>query len=150
MPPVRWTIASALDTLHGEINAAGPNRSRASDGGIGDPRHAQRSSDHNPCVCCQIVCARDWTHDPKHGLDCQKLADFLESRAQAGDVRVKYVIWKKRIMSGPNQRNPCGIWRAYTGKNAHTKHLHLSVTHEHVDDAAPWGWPPAPAEPTPA
>jgi hypothetical protein len=137
-----WHLAPALAVLRDEINAAAPQRSKASDGYLGDPKHATRTSDHNLCVCCGVVAAADWTHDPKGGLDCQLLADFLQVRAGKGDVRVKYVIWKKRIMSGPGQRNPCAVWRPYTGKNAHTRHLHLSVTHERVDDDGPWGWAP--------
>jgi hypothetical protein len=138
----RWTIAKALDVLLAEINAAAPKRSKASDGGIGDARHSNLTSDHNPCACCDTVCARDFTQDPKGGLDCQQLADFLEGRAQGGDVRIKYVIWRRQIMSGPGQRHPCAVWRPYRGTNAHTKHLHLSVTHEHADDTRTWDWPP--------
>ena len=139
-----WRIAPALDTLHAEINAAAPTRAKASDGGIGDAKHSARASDHNPCDCCRIVCARDWTNDPPT-FDAQRLADWLQGRALAGDKRIKYVIWHHRIMSGPGQSHPCGVWRPYTGKNPHTKHLHLSIAHDHADDDAPWGWPPAAA-----
>jgi hypothetical protein len=142
-----WRMAHALggtpqDGLLGEINASAPNRNRASDGGIGDARHSAQSSDHNPCACCGIVCARDFTHDPHGGLNGHQLAAWLEDRARAGDTRIKYVIWNKRIMSGPGQTHPCGVWRTYRGKNPHTKHVHLSVTHDQCDDTAPWGWPP--------
>jgi hypothetical protein len=140
----RWHIAPTLDVLLAELNAAAPQRSKLSDGGIGDARHSNKTSDHNPCPCCETVCARDFTHDPKHGLDCQQLADFLEGRALAGDPRIKYVIWRRQIMSGPGQRNPVGVWRPYRGTNAHTKHLHLSVRHEDVDDSRSWDWPPEP------
>lgn len=140
-----WRIATSLDRLLAELNAAAPKRSKASDGGIGDARHSAKTSDHNPCACCQTVCARDFSHDPKGGLDGQQLAEWLQGRALAGDTRIKYVIWRKQILSGPGQRHPCGVWRPYTGKNTHTKHLHLSVVHERCDDDAPWGWPPVPA-----
>ena len=136
----QWHVAPALDALLTEINEHAPERSKASDGAIGDVRH-NKSSDHMPCVCCQTVTARDFTQDPKHGLDCQHLADFLCRQALAKDHRVKYVIWKRQIMSGPGQQNPVGVWRPYSGKNAHTKHLHLSVCHEHADEDGPWGWP---------
>ena len=141
----KWRIATSLDRLLAELNAAAPKRSKASDGGIGDAKHSAKSSDHNPCGCCQTVCARDFTHDPKGGLDGQRLADWLQGQALAGDTRIKYVIWRKQIMSGPGQQHPCGVWRPYTGKNAHTKHVHLSVVHERADDEAPWGWQSVPA-----
>jgi hypothetical protein len=138
---VAWRMAQALETLHTEINAAAPERSRASDGGIGDTAHSSRASDHNPSPQ-GIVCARDWTHHPDGGLDGQQLADWLQRRAQAGERRIKYVIWNRQILSGPDERHACGVWRPYQGTNPHTKHLHLSVHHDHCDDVRPWGWPP--------
>jgi hypothetical protein len=146
-----WRMAKTLgatgkDGLLGEINASAPNRNKASDGGIGDARHQAGTSDHNPCKCHRVVCARDFTHDPgPGGLDGQQLADWLQARALAGETRIKYVIWNRQIMSGPGQSHPCGKWRAYTGKNPHTKHVHLSVPHgiERFDNGKPWGWPPA-------
>jgi hypothetical protein len=144
-----WRMARSLgatgkDGLLGEINASAPQRNRASDGGIGDTRHQAGKSDHNPCGCCKVVCARDFTHDPNGGLDGQKLADWLQARALAGERRIKYVIWNRQIMSGPGQPHPNGKWRPYSGKNPHTKHVHLSVHHgsDQYDDDAPWGWPP--------
>lgn len=137
--------ATGADGLLGEINAAAPDRNRASDGGIGDARHSSQSSDHNPCDCCEIVMARDFTNDPAGGLNCQRLADWLQGRADAGETRIKYVIWRRQIMSGPGQQHPCAVWRPYRGNNPHTKHLHLSVAHDACDDEAPWGWPPVAA-----
>jgi hypothetical protein len=142
-----WRMAKSLggtgkDGLLGEVNASAPKRSKASDGGIGDAKHSARSSDHNPCECCRIVCARDFTHDPAGGFDAHAFATWLRTRALAGETRIKYVIWNKRIMSGPGEAKPCGQWRSYTGKNPHTKHVHLSVVHRGCDDDAPWGWPP--------
>ncbi len=72
-----WRTAKSLDVLLDEINRAAPKRSKASDGSIGDAAHATRSSDHNPWVRwlgTGIVTARDFTHDPAGGLDCNKLA----------------------------------------------------------------------------
>jgi hypothetical protein len=36
------------------------------------------------------------------------------------------------------------VWRAYSGKNPHTQHVHVSVKHgaTYYDDQTPWEWPP--------
>lgn len=123
-----WIIAPALERLRKQLNEAFPNRSKASDGGIGDEKHASRSSDHNPWVKTPsgegVVTARDFTHDPRTGIDCQWLADTLTENR---DERIKYIIWNKQICSA--QTSPWQ-WRPYKGTNAHKHHLHLSVSAE--------------------
>jgi hypothetical protein len=129
-------IAKSLDTLRQQANEIAPNRSKASDGWIGDEAHSSRTSDHNP-NSSGVVCALDLTHDPAHGLDCNDLAEAL----QAGkDGRIKYVIWNRRIMSGTDQSNPAWVWRPYSGTNPHDLHLHTSVKADaaHYDDPARW------------
>jgi hypothetical protein len=144
-----WRVARALggtssEGLLGEVNASAPKRSKLSDGGIGDTRHAAQKSDHNPCTCCAVVCARDFTHDPAGGFDSYAFAEWLRGRVLAGERRVKYVISNGRIFSGHAQSHPAGVWRPYTGKNKHAHHVHVSVHHGAAlyDNAAPWGWPP--------
>jgi hypothetical protein len=124
--PVNWKVATSLDVLRSQIDELAPHRSRAGDGAIGDAAHQTRDSDHNPWFVMQginWVTARDFTHDPAGGLDCDALADAL---ADGRDQRVKYVIWDSHIMSGGEGRDPWQ-WRPYDGPNPHTKHLHLSV-----------------------
>ena len=147
-----WRLCRALggrfdEGLLGEVNKSAPNRSKASDGGIGDPRHAARTSDHNPCGCCRVVCARDFTHDPAGGFDSYAFAEWLRGRVLAGERRIKYVISNGRIFSGLGERHIAGEWRPYSGSNKHAHHVHVSVRHgaEDYDNAAPWGWPPPPA-----
>lgn len=116
-----WRVARSLDTLLAQLNAVAPRRSKVSDGSIGDAAHASRSSDHNPWVksgSTGIVTARDYTHDPAGGLDCNWLAQKLVT---SGDKRIKYVIWNRRIWT------PGVGWQAYKGSNPHDHHLHLSV-----------------------
>lgn len=133
-----WIVAESLDQLLDQLNTLAPGRSKASDGSIGDADHATRDSDHNPHVVLggrAVVTARDFTHDPAHGLDCQQLADAL---ARARDGRVKYVIWQRRIMSGAGGPQPW-TWRPYGGSNPHTRHLHLSVVGDRrCRSTAPW------------
>lgn len=140
-----WRVADALETLLDEANAHAPNRSIASDGGIGDAAHATRDSDHNPWVVVNgvgIVRARDFTHDPDGGLDCQKLAVALAELMDTGTHPAlgsgAYIIWRRRILS----RDRMGEgWRTYAGSNTHEKHLHLSVALDRrgFDSTRPWG-----------
>jgi hypothetical protein len=113
-----WYIAASLEKLRAQLNALAPNRSKVSDGGIGDKDHSSRASDHNPIAGTGQVCARDFTHDPGGGLDCHWLARTL---VQNRDARIKYIIWDRRIWT-----LNLG-WQSYGGDNPHTKHLHLSV-----------------------
>lgn len=124
--------AYSLTTLLKQINAKFPYRDKASDGGIGDPLHQLRVSDHNPDED-GVYHAYDFDHDPdSNGLDCRVLwRELLSSR----DSRIKYVIFN-RVIWGPTTGS-----RVYTGVNAHTLHLHLSVNDSNGDDARMWGLP---------
>lgn len=124
---MKWYVAPALETLRRQLNEAYPNRSKASDGGIGDGAHSNRNSDHNPHVRDAqgkgVVTARDFTHDPANGLDCNELArQLIASR----DPRIKYIIWNRQICSSYGKE--AWQWRPYKGTNAHNHHLHLSVS----------------------
>jgi hypothetical protein len=123
-----WRVAESLQTLLKQLNAAFPKRSKASDGSIGDAKHASRTSDHNPWVKDKkgmgVVTARDFTHDSQTGIDCNWLAETLVKNK---DPRIKYIIWNKRICSS---KTAPWQWRPYKGSNAHQHHLHLSV----IDD----------------
>lgn len=128
-------IAKALDTMRSQINALAPNRSKISDGWIGDPAHAARASDHNPNAT-GVVTALDVTHDPAHGFDSWKFAEMLRLRR---DPRIKYVISNGRIFAGPPGPSPWQ-WRTYTGSNKHSHHVHVSVigSISAYDNVAPW------------
>lgn len=118
-----WRAAKSLDVLLKQVNAKWPDRSTKSDGTIGDTAHSARKSDHNPNDA-GVVCARDITHDPAHGLDARKLAEALVA---SKDERIKYIISNGEICSGPGANHPAWKWRPYTGANAHRKHVHISV-----------------------
>ena len=139
---MNWRIAKSLDKLLSQLNQLFPNRSKVSDGGIGNAEHASRDSDHNPWLKDSkgqpIVTARDFTFDDNPadgiGIDCQKLADVLVKNR---DPRIKYIIWNRQICSSKQQP---WTWRPYAGKNAHKHHLHLSVMPEErfFDDVSDW------------
>lgn len=124
-----YTIAPAAQALLDQATARWPNRSRASDGTIGDQAHAARVSDHNPDAR-GIVHAADLTHDPAHGCDNNVNAETVKD-----DPRVKYVIWNRRISSPAIDG---GAWRPYTGSNPHDHHMHVSVTDAGENDTSPW------------
>jgi hypothetical protein len=129
---VVWRVAKCLLRLREQVNQKCPNRTKVSDGTIGDPRHAARVSDHNP-NSAGIVCALDITNDPIHGLITRELAQVL---LDTRDPRIKYVISNGEIASGASGDQPW-IWRPYSGSNPHTAHVHVSVEGE-VDSEALW------------
>jgi hypothetical protein len=116
--------------LRDQVNARWPNRSKGSDGIIGDRAHAARASDHNPVG--GIVHAIDITHSPGKGLDVHAMAERMR---QSKDPRIKYMISNRRIASSANN----WAWRRYTGSNPHSGHLHLSVhRNPHADSTKDW------------
>lgn len=137
-----WRVAKSLDVLLAEVNAAAPKRSKVSDGSIGDAAHASRSSDHNPWVSyggVGIVRARDFTHDPAGGLDCNELATALVTMFGTHPAMGSgaYIIWRRRIFSFDRRGEG---WRSYSGSNPHDHHLHLSVAlaQPGFDTTRPW------------
>ena len=141
-----WSEAGSIGTAAGlgaEIHARAPGTTLYY---IGDSSHQESgrypsdgASDHNPCQCHDAVCAVDVMQGG--GTDLQQLADHLADRAKT-DRRISYVIWNRRICSGPDSSHPAGVWRSYSGSNPHTDHVHLSINHgpDRYDDTAPWGW----------
>ena len=134
-----WRVAEALLHLRTQVNAKWPNRSKNSDGTIGDANHASRSSDHNPWVKDGkegVVTAMDLTHDPAGGFDSYAFADMLLKNR---DPRIKYVISNRRIGAGTDGPQPWQ-WRPYNGANPHDHHVHISVKSDkaHYDDVADW------------
>lgn len=137
-----WRVARSLDTLLAEINAAAPNRSKLSDGSIGDPAHSSRESDHNPNPA-GVVRARDFTHDPGDGCDAGALAEAVRRLGLSGHPALgpgAYVIWNYRIASATDD-GQAWDWEPYAGSNGHTKHCHVSVATAAAgyDSTKPWG-----------
>lgn len=136
-----WVVDKGLLKLISQVNAAAPDRSKASDGTIGDLAHQQGASDHNPQDPAPAgnpasqVDAADLTHDPARGAD---MGIVTESIRTSRDRRVSYVIFNRRIFSGPEGPSPF-VWRAYTGtSDPHTNHAHVSVRDATHDQIQPW------------
>jgi hypothetical protein len=128
-----WRVANSLLALRNQVNAIAPGRDTSSDGTIGDASHSARKSDHNPNAD-NVVTAMDITHDPVHGVDAGALAEMLR---RSEDPRIKYVISNRRFFSSKIEP---WTWRPYNGANAHTKHVHVSVSADRAlyDDTRPW------------
>lgn len=142
-----WRNCNASLRLVEAVNAKWPNRSKASDGTVGDAAHATRTSDHNPWVVVAgqgVVRARDIT---RAGTDLPWLFEHLRVMGQRGDPRLAgggYLIWDRRI-TAPNFSG----WRAYTGSNPHIQHGHVSFSRNRAgfDSNTPWTFgQPVPAQ----
>ncbi|HEY9420715.1 MAG TPA: hypothetical protein VIW92_04815 [Thermoanaerobaculia bacterium] len=137
----RWRVARCLLVLRDQVNRKAPNRSKASDGTIGDGRHRSRASDHNPWVEDRgvgVVTALDITHDPRSGCDAGVIAESIRGSL---DARVKYIIWNRRIANSSSiSGQPPWAWRPYNGRNPHDKHVHISVKSDRssYDSEAEW------------
>lgn len=135
-----WRVARSILTLFDQFNRRYPDHSRASDGTIGDASHQGQGtdSDHNPWYPLPdggIVTAGDFTHDPAHGMDINRLTDEL---AATRDPRIKYIIANSLILDARPQFNPWQ-WMPYHGSNPHDHHFHLSVMDSPLcDDPRPW------------
>ncbi|MFF5791143.1 hypothetical protein ACFY5D_03750 [Paeniglutamicibacter sp. NPDC012692] len=116
---MEYHLAPSLVKLRDQVNARWPERDKGSDGWIGDPSHQARPSDHNPDYADGgIVRALDIDKD---GINVDELL-----AAAIGEPRVAYVIWNRRIWT-----HAAG-WQPYTGTNAHTAHIHVSIRHTSV------------------
>lgn len=126
-------LVRSLERLRDQLNDIYPNRSKLSDGWIGDVRHQKGKSDHNP-EPDGTVDAIDITHDPANGVDIAKLVNVLIA---GKDRRISYIIANGEIIAGNGGPSP---WqrRKYTGKNKHTKHIHISVLDKYQDETADW------------
>jgi hypothetical protein len=130
----RWRVAKAIKTLQAEVDKAHPDRPKTADGLIGDARHAATKSDHNPVdphpgvVTAWDITTADFT---------VALAESLRRMGEAGDARVKYVIYRGQI-AGPARRG--WSWRPYSGFSQHFDHIHLSVSDDpkQYDRTDPW------------
>jgi hypothetical protein len=116
-------LCKAGQQLREQIDDAFPDRDRASDGWLGDAKHAARKSDHNP-TAEGIVRAIDIDADLRsHKSEAFDLADQLRLLARS-DKRISYIIFNGKIASWKRNYK----WRKYDGINPHKTHIHISFT----------------------
>jgi hypothetical protein len=117
-------LCKAGQQLREQIDDLYMERSRKSDGWIGDTRHSARKSDHNPDAN-GIVRALDITSDlGTHPEEAHALVEKIRKCAKRGDKRIKYLIFDGRISSPILNWK----WRKYRGVNPHRHHFHVSFT----------------------
>lgn len=144
-----WILVPSLVALRAEFDALAPNRSKASDGSVGDQSHASNSSDHNPDETGNTPTEDTDSKNEVHAIDVdkdlrrpdwtmQRCVDVITTRHRTGlDDRLQNVIYDRRIWSAS--------WgwtaRPYGGANAHTEHGHFSAryTTGQEEDVRPWG-----------
>ena len=117
--------------LREQIDDSFSDRSRSSDGWIGDSKHATRKSDHNPDAqgwVRAIDIDRDLSGKPKPDI-MPDLADQLRILAKS-DKRISYIIFDGKIASARSLWR----WRKYKGINQHRTHLHCSFTRKGDQD----------------
>lgn len=117
-----WRLAKSLETLRTEINKAAPNRSKASDGTLGDPAHAARCSRHNPNAA-GVVTAFDCTNDPVNGCPIHVWAREYVKHPEKIHPELEYIISNREVFKRRNGFKP----ELYTGTNPHDKHAHFGV-----------------------
>jgi peptidoglycan hydrolase-like protein with peptidoglycan-binding domain len=109
-----YHLAPSLAQLRLEVNMRWPNRSKSSDGWIGDPAHKERRSDHNPNERGSVN-ALDVTAD-----------GIVPAELVAAAIRhpsTAYVIHDGFIWS----RTYGWAKRPYGGSNPHHTHVHISI-----------------------
>ena len=120
-----WRLSKSAAQLREQIDDSYPERSRKSDGTLGDLRHRNRKSDHNPDANGWVR-ALDVTSDLGVGIDeTADLVNQIRKYAKtAKKKRISYIIYNGRIASPILNWK----WRKYRGSNPHKAHFHISFT----------------------
>ena len=116
-----WLSKAAVQ-MREQIDDSFADRSRKSDGWIGDQKHQNTKSDHNPLPDTGEVCAIDV--DAKL-CDQPEMSIYLAEQIRVAaktDKRISYIIHVGKIAS------PKSFWRfvKYRGVNPHNRHIHIS------------------------
>lgn len=117
-------LSKSAIQLREQIDDAFPDRDRASDGWLGDAKHAARKSDHNPDAqgwVRAIDIDRDLSGKAKPDI-MPDLADQIRLYGKAHPKRIAYIIFNGKIASSKKG----WAWRDYDGINKHNHHCHIS------------------------
>lgn len=142
-----WEKTKTIEALFASFNQRFPNRSKASDGTIGDTAHSTGKSGHNPDKPYPLpsggsaeyedndgraeVRAGDVTAALNGDVTMQQVIDAI--RADSDDRnRFAYIIYNRRICSANNG----WVWETYDGDNPHDKHAHFSSKPAADNDAS--------------
>jgi hypothetical protein len=152
-----YWLSRAGVRMRRQIDRRWPKRDKASEGWIGDPSHAARPSDHNPCWTCAgdrygVVRAIDIDSSMggKAGYnttpEAWRLANQIRAAMRMGDRRISYIIAydpdakNTKIASMNPDYSPLGGWRDYSGRS-HENHIHVSFTPRGDHDGDPFELP---------
>lgn len=158
-----WRPAASITQLVSEIDASYPGRSKVTDGIISGYPGSKSSHQVNSLG---VVCAVDITTGQGAHLtmaEGEAIANHLRNHMKTGARGYHaYVIFNRRIAHADVNWE----WTPYTGVDAHTSHIHVSVDWDiyqggapsglcNYDSTAPWGIASigavaAPAAPAPA
>lgn len=137
-----WVLTKGLEHLRGQVDEAFPDRSKASDGTVGDLAHQLESaSGHNPDITGRAeyrdgdnlneVRAWDMTSDLRHpGVTAQDVVDHIRALPGVAGV-LRYMIYNRKIYEADNGWRP----RAYSGPSPHTEHIHFSGARSQAADS---------------
>ena len=115
-------LSKAAVQMREQIDDSFADRSRKSDGWIGNEKHQNTKSDHNPLPDTGEVCAIDV--DAKL-CDQPEMSIYLAEQIRVAaktDKRISYIIHVGKIASAKS------FWRfvKYRGVNPHNRHIHIS------------------------
>lgn len=130
-----WQLNPALTRFRNAVNAAYPNRDKASDGTIGDLAHQSTSSDHNPDSDGSVDA---WDMDVDLGTADNPAAIERLKALFEGHESSRYWIHNRQIAS----RSDGWIRRPYDGANPHDKHVHWNTREAYENSTAPWNVTP--------
>jgi len=116
-----WLSKAAVQ-MREQIDDSFADRSRKSDGWIGNEKHQNIKSDHNPLPNTNEVCAIDV--DAKL-CDQPEMSIYLAEQIRVAaktDKRISYIIHAGKIASAKS------FWKfiKYRGINPHHRHIHIS------------------------
>jgi hypothetical protein len=138
-----WKLTDGLQNLRNQVNAAFPDRDKASDGTIGDTAHQAETSGHNRD---DTPGSRpEWDGDPDSTPEvrawdmdsdlraapatAQQVVDHIRRLPGVSSV-LRYIIYNRKIYRASNG----WVAETYDGKSAHTEHIHFSGQYTQAAD----------------
>lgn len=132
-----WHLNRALTNYRTVVNDTYPTRDKESDGTIGDPAHAARTSDHNPDADGSVDA---WDMDIEVNgkgkawkADVERLKGVFEAHPSSS-----YWIHNDQISRRSEGWVPKSYAYAGPDRNRHTQHVHWNTRSSHENSTAPW------------